>query len=680
MPDSSLKLQTSGGYPTPFGVTRRINGTNFSVYSKHATTVTFYFFEDNNPSPVKKVDITNKTGDVWHVLIYNLPPHFKYAYRINGPQGRNQTLSYHPDNLLLDPYAKAVDTTNYWEEEKYRTAYQPLGIVSSPKEFDWEQVKPPNLLLKDLVIYEMHVRGFTQHSSSGAKNKGTFLGVIEKIPHLVELGINAIELLPVTEFNEMENKLRNPSTHKKLCNYWGYSPVNFFSLMNRYATSKALPGEVIIEFKTMVRELHRQGIEVILDVVFNHTAEGNERGPVISYKGIDPTVYYLFDQRNHYSNYTGCGNTINGNHPAVVELIRDCLRYWVSEMHIDGFRFDLASVLTRGLRGEPLSPSPLIEAISQDPVLSSARLIAEPWDAQGLYQLGSFYPGESRWSEWNDQYRKCVRRFIKGTPHEKRVFATRVCGSQDLYGNRSPLSSINYATCHDGFSLYDLVSYNVKHNLENGEDDRDGNPDNDSWNCGFEGPTTNPKILALRERQIRNFHLVLMLSQGIPMLLMGDEYKHTRRGNNNPWGHDNELNWFLWNKLEENKGFFRFYKGLIHFRKKHPTLKNDKFLSPSEIEWHGHKPYDPKWDLVTLFIAFIIKEAKRYQDLYAAFNASSQAVQVVLPPPPKSKNWHLIVNTASDPPLDFIEEENASPLNSDTIEMVSHSAVLLKAL
>ena len=679
MADSTLKLQINKGYPTPFGVTKRANGTNFSLYSKHATNVTLYFFEGDNPSPVQKVDVVNKTGEVWHVLIHNVPAHFKYAYRINGPQAKNRIFSFYPDKFLLDPYAKAVDTVNRWEEEKYRTSYQPLGIVFPPKEFDWEQVKPPNLFLKDLVIYEMHVRGFTQHTSSGVKNKGTFLGLIEKIPHLVELGINAVELLPVVEFNEMENKLRSLSTQEKLYNYWGYSPVNFFSLMNRYATAKALPGDVIIEFKTMVRELHRQGIEVILDVVFNHTAEGNERGPVISYKGIDPTVYYLIDQHNHYSNYTGCGNTINGNHPAVIELIRDCLRYWVAEMHVDGFRFDLASALTRGLHGEPLSPAPLFDAISQDPILSSTKLIAEPWDAQGLYQLGSFYPEESRWSEWNDQYRKCVRRFIKGIPYEKRIFATRICGSQDLYGNRSPLSSINYATCHDGFSLYDLVSYNVKHNLENGEDDRDGNPDNESWNCGFEGPTTNPKILSLRERQIRNFHLAVMLSQGIPMLLMGDEYKHTRMGNNNPWGQDNELNWFLWNKLDENKGFFRFYKSLIHFRKRHPILKNDKFLTSADIEWHGHKPFEPKWDIITLFLAFVIRDAKKHQDLYAAFNASNQTVQVVLPPPPSSKTWHLIVNTANDPPLDFIEEKNVTSLNSDSMEMISHSAILLKA-
>jgi isoamylase len=667
----------SKGYPTPFGVTKRAHGANFSLYSKHASAVSLYFFEDNNPSPVQKVEVVNKTGDVWHVLIHNLPSHLKYAYKISGIYGRSKAF-YHSDKFLLDPYAKAVDTVNYWGEEKSRTVYKPLGIIDSPKEFDWEGVKPPKLLLKDLIIYEMHVRGFTQHSSSGVKNKGTFLGIIEKIPHLVDLGINAVELLPVTEFNEMENRLRHPSTHKKMYNYWGYSPVSFFSLMNRYATPKASLGEVIIEFKTMVRELHRQGIEVILDVVFNHTAEGNERGPVISYKGIDPTIYYHIDQQNHYSNFTGCGNTLNGNHPASIELIRDCLRYWVSEMLIDGFRFDLASALTRGEGGEPLIPSPLFQAISQDPVLSSTKLIAEPWDAQGLYQLGSFCSEESRWSEWNDQYRKCVRRFIKGTPYEKKVFATRICGSQDLYGNRSPLSSINYATCHDGFSLYDLVSYNVKHNLENGEDDRDGNPDNESWNCGFEGLTTDSQILSLRERQIRNFHLALMLSQGVPMLLMGDEYKHTKNGNNNPWGQDNDLNWFLWNQLEDNRGFFRFYKGLIHFRKKNPMLKNDKFFSPSEIEWHGHEPFEPNWDLANLFLAFTIKEAKGDQSLYAAFNTSNQTVQVILPPPISSKEWRMIVNTANDPPLDFNEEESTSALNSDTVEMVSYSAILLK--
>ena len=673
MSNSTLKLVTSKGYPRPYGVSKRSNGTNFALFSKHAFTVSLCFFEDGNPYPIQKVDLHHKTGYIWHVLIHNLPPHLKYAYRIDGPHGKCQAYCYHPDKLVLDPYAKAVDTCTQWGD-KTHPVYRPLGIVCPVDEFDWEGVNRPKLALKDLVIYEMHVRGFTVHSSSGVKNKGTYLGVIEKIPHLVELGVNAVELLPIAEFNEMENQKKNPLNQSALYNYWGYSTVNFFSLMNRYATNRL---EVLIEFKTMVRELHRHGIEVILDVVFNHTAEGNVNGPVLSYKGIDPSIYYLIDHNGRFSDYTGCGNTFNSNRIISIELIRDCLRYWVSEMQVDGFRFDLASALIRGQNGEPLSPSPLIEQISQDPILAGTKLIAEPWDAAGLYQVGSFYTKESRWSEWNDKYRNTLRQFINGKPGAIKIFATRLCGSEDLYGyKRNPLSSINHVTCHDGFSLYDLVSYNQKHNEENGENNKDGNPDNESWNCGVEGPTTDPKVVAIRERQMRNYHLALMLSQGIPMVLMGDEYQHTRNGNNNPWCQDNERNWFLWDQLEVKKGFFRFYKSLIQFRKKHPVLKKGRFLGASDIEWHGVEPSEPDWN--GLLLAFVIKDPVQGHDLYAAFNTQNKVVDVVLPPLPDGKHWHMVVNTANKRPQDYMEDTAAVPSNS--IQLLEYSSILLSAM
>lgn len=668
-------LKISNGFPTPFGISFLPDGINFSIYVKEAERVSLCFFMENNlKSPLHEIEldpIQNKTGDVWHLLIKELPSSIVYGYRV-VPRGSPPT-----SHLLLDPYAKAVASPPQWNSRP-NDPYRPLGKVISPSSFDWQGDQFPHIPSHDLILYEMHVRGFTQHSSSNVQHPGTYLGIIEKIPYLKELGVNALELLPIHEFNEKEVLHNHPKTKKKLCNYFGYSTVNFFSLMNRYA-SQSIQDRALIEFKTMVRELHKNGIEVILDVVYNHTFEGNQRGPTLSFRGLDSHAYYMIDAQGNYLNFSGCGNTLQGNHPITRELILESLRYWVTEMHIDGFRFDLASILTRSGNGAPLPNPPIVEAISLDPVLAQTKLISEAWDAGGLYQVGGFYPG-TRWSEWNGRYRDHVRRFIKETPGQKTVFATALCGSQDLYGWRgSPVCSVNFTTAHDGFSLADLVTYNQKHNEENGEQNRDGFDHNDSWNCGVEGHSSNKKIVYLRERQIRNFHLALMISQGIPMILMGDEYGHTRHGNNNTWCQDNELNWFLWDQLETKPGFHRFFRSLIHFRKNHPLLRREHFLGDKDITWHGLNPSQPDWGNDNRFIAFTLNDDLG-PNLFVAFNASHLSQTVHLPDPPANQAWHWVINTHNPPPDDFFDEDRRRPLSSSSFRIPSYSSILLQAM
>lgn len=572
------------------------------------------------------------------------------------------------ENLLLDPHAKALSTPSTWGI--LNEPYQPLGLALPQDSFNWEDDRPLNIPSNELVIYEMHVRGFTQDKSSKVQNPGTFLGMIEKIPYLVDLGINAVKLLPIFEFNECEYRRFNPYTGERLFNFWGYSTVSYFTPMQRYGT--------IDDFKRLVKALHKNGIEVILDVVFNHTAEGNGDGPILSFKGIDLPVYYILDSHHQFANYTGCGNTVNCNHAVVREFIRTSLQYWVTEMHVDGFRFDLAGVMMRGLKGEVLNYQPIIEELSEDPLLASTKLIAEPWDCSGLYELGNFYPGKRRWSEWNDKYRDSVRRFIKGDRGEKRQFAERICGSQDIFeGKGTPACSVNFVTAHDGFTLKDLVSYNQKNNSANGEDNRDGNPNNVSWNCGKEGDTDDLKILALRERQMKNFHLTLMISQGIPMLMMGNEYGHSRFANNNTWCQDNTLNWFLWEELEKNRSLYDYFKGLIHFRKNHPIFKLDRFLTKEDIEWHSVNPSDPDWEGDTQFIAFTLKNGE--EQIYAAFNMHHNPIDATLPNPPQGKKWHIIANTSAIPPQDFFQEENSPQVDGDTFLFNEHSSVLFIA-
>lgn len=686
------------GYSSPYGAYEHDGGINFALFSKNAIEVTLCLFQPHSQTIIAEIALNpyeNKTGDVWHVFIKDPPLDFSYAFKIHGVNDQNHKNRFDSNALLLDPYAKAVNTPIKWGSE---TAYQPFGTVFKEDAFEWDVRKFPVIPMHELIIYEMHVRGFTWYPTSLVTNPGTFLGIIEKIPYLKELGINTIELLPIQEFNEQENININPVTKERLFNYWGYSSVNFFSPMNRYASSNESNAS-ILEFKKMVNELHNNGIEVILDIVFNHTSEGNHLGPTISYRGIDNSIYYLLNREGYYLNFTGCGNTLNCNHPIVRELIIDCLRYWVCEMHVDGFRFDLATILTRNPQGKPLDCPPLVEAITHDPILAQTKLIAEPWDAVGMYQVGAFFPQERRWAEWNGKYRDCVRRFIKGDFWVKNEFATRVCGSSDLYGsNRYPYHSINFITAHDGFTLADLVSFNEKHNEANGEGNQDGNNTNDSWNCGFEGFTENPEVNALRQRQMRNFHIALMVSQGVPMIQMGDEYGHTKKGNNNTWCQDNELSWFLWDKLENDiTGYQRFFRLMIQFRKLHRLLRRPTFLTEKDILWHGAKPLKPNWEDSCRFLGFSLIDHESHEDLYIAFNPQGNSFSIELPELRDGFEWVEIVNTGKDTPNDIIDKEHwfrgdgvlkganrkkghGKKHNDLKFNLSSYSAVIFKAL
>lgn len=659
------------GVPTPLGISFHNNWINFALYAKNISELSLCLFDGNHKTLLHEIPLDplrHRTGDIWHIQIKNLPQHLAYAYRttlhaITMPQ------------LLLDPYARVIASNNDWGTKQ--TDSLRLAFIPEESDFNWEDDRHPKTPWKNSIIYEMHVRGFTKHSSSKVQHPGTYMGVIEKIPHLLQLGVTAIELLPVHEFNENEYAIIHPNVNHHLYNYWGYSTINFFSPMKRYASSNS-PFAAQTEFKTMVKALHKHGIEVILDVVFNHTAEGIHLNRLFSYRGLDPQAYYINDGKGNSLDFTGCGNTFNCNHPIVQEIIIQSLRFWVSEMHVDGFRFDLASVFARDMQGNPLARPPILDAITLDPLLSQTKLIAEPWEAGGLYQSGSFALPHTAWSEWNDRYRDDVRSFIKGDQKSKNLFATRLSGSQDLYGKkRTPCASINFITCHDGFTLADLVSYNHKHNANNCEGNKDGTNNNMSWNCGVEGPTHNKMILKLRKKQMKNFHLALMISQGVPMLLMGDEYGHTKEGNNNTWCQDNALNWFLWDKLEGSQDFYRFYRLMIQFRKQHPQLHKGQFLTEKDIIWHGTSPFLPEWQSDNKFIAFTIKDPERHHDLFIAFNAQHQDVNVTLPPNEKRVKWYQIVDTNKDSPMDFCEEHQAISVPS-TLVVASHSAIILK--
>ncbi len=610
------------GTPSPLGLSFNQEMINFAVFSSHATSVVLGIFSGNNPKPEREIPL-QKSGDIWHVAIKWLPIGMTYAFRCEGPYDEKKGLLFKSGIWLADPYAKSF-------ESQTRTR------IVDRKAFDWQGDKPPNIPLKELVIYEMHVRGFTVHSSSAVAHPGTFLGIIEKIPYLKQLGVNAIELMPIFEFDETYCHSINPKTGKPLINYWGYNPLHFFVPKRGYALSDPLE-----EFKTLVRELHKNGIEILLDVVYNHTGEEQDINYYVNFRGVDNSVYYQLNEQGKYQNFSNCGNTLQCNHPATQQLILDSLRYWIEEMHVDGFRFDLASIFTRDSKGDPLPDPPILKAIASDPVIKKAKLIAEPWDAGGLSQLGEFSK-RGLWSEWNSQYRDVVRCFIKGTDHQAPLFGKVLSGSEDIYGqSQTPLSSVNYVTCHDDFCLRDLVTYQQKRNEENGEMNRDGINQSYSWNCGAEGPVSDKNISDLRERQMRNFLLALFLSQGIPMLFMGDEYGHTRQGNNNPYPQDNPVNWFLWDELEKNKKIFNYVSALVEFRKKHPHLQKDHFLRDQDIQWHGTSPLKPDWGSNSKFVAFSIQGQ---QALYAAFNANSHPMKVTLP----QGEWHLLVNTTQD--------------------------------
>jgi isoamylase/glycogen operon protein len=660
---------TEPGNPSPLGASKVDHGVNFAFHSSVDKDVSLVLFAPGEKVPFAHFSLDpelHRTGQVWHITVKNLCCLFDYGIQIEK-------------KLLIDPYAKCLNTSHEWADSFY-TEHQPLGrYYTQEVTFDWENDTPPLIPFQNLIIYEMHVRGFTEDPSSHVQHPGTFLGMIEKIPHLKELGVNAVELLPVFEFDECENPRTNPQTGKKLVNYWGYSTVNFFSPMKRYATTSE-KCTVIEEFKTLVKELHKNGIEVILDVVYNHTAEGNEEGRNFSFRGLDEKTYYILGPHGEYYNYTGCGNTFNCNDPVVSSLIVDSLRYWVTEMHVDGFRFDLASILTRNPEGHPLADPPVVRRIAEDPLLKNAKLIAEAWDAAGLYQVGSF-PSYGRWAEWNGKYRDIVRKFIKGTDGNAGPFATSLAGSQDLYNYEGkPYFSINFVTAHDGFSLRDLVSYNSKHNLANGENNQDGANDNESWNCGQEGPTTNAKILMFRQRQMKNFVVALMVSIGTPMMLMGDEYGHTHGGNNNTWCHDGPINAFLWNQLAEEKELFRFFKSMIALRKSNPLLRRTEFLQPADIDWHGLDAFHADWSGPSRFIAYTLKDLVKENHLYIAFNATPTRPTVHLPPAPEHKKWYRLVDTSLAAPHDFIDDPTQFPPLKVICKMEAYSSIILIAL
>lgn len=576
-------IVTGRGRPLPLGISSTSDGLNFALLCRHGTSVTLVLLpESGGQKPLAEFQLhpkQNRTGDHWHIRIGGLPPTFCFGWRVDGPRGPRTR--FDPTRLLLDPAATMLSNGAIWaatcETDPQRTSRR--SLYHRGPQYDWADDSPPLTPLEDTIIYELHVRGFTCHPSSKVDHPGTFRGLVEKIPYLKWLGVTAVELMPVFEFDECNCPFTNPDTGEKLVDFWGYNPIAFAAVKAAYSSEAQGHGQNR-DFRDLVKALHAAGIEVILDVVFNHTGEGDDRGRTYSFRGLDNELYYLLDENGRYLNYSGCGNTVNCNHPVVRDLIMTCLRYWVSEMHVDGFRFDLASILGRDRRGHVMVEPPVVEMMAEDGVLADTKLIAEPWDAAGLYQVGDF-PFGRRWSEWNGKYRDDVRQFWRGDSGCVGALASRICGSSDLYqqSGRLPRHSVNFITCHDGFTLNDLVSYNRKHNRANGEDNRDGADDNRSWNCGVEGETADPDILALRHRQAKNLITTLMLSQGVPMILAGDEFLRTQKGNNNAWCQDNDISWVNWELAERNKDFLRFVREVIWLRRRHPVLRRRRFFS-----------------------------------------------------------------------------------------------------
>ena len=697
------------GRPYPFGAYQVPGGVNFSIFSRHASFCTLVLFEKGKDSPLVEIPFRGmfvnaatgdpfwgdfRIGNVFCMTVFGLEiEDIEYGYRMDGDytnaeKGQPGFHRFSFKNILLDPYAKAVGGREVWgTPPDWNNVFPHRGRLVMD-DFDWEGDRPLENKLEDLVIYEMHVRGFTAHPSSGVKYRGTFSAIREKIPYLKSLGVNCIEMLPIYEFDEFEGSRVHPQTGEQLLNYWGYSTINFFSPKAGYAaTGKTKDGTMVAdELKNTIKILHQNGIEVILDVVFNHTAEGNEFGPTISFRGIDNVTYYMLTPEGYYYNFSGTGNTLNCNNPVVRNMVLDCLHYWASEYHIDGFRFDLAAILGRDQSGAPLSNPPLLESLAYDPILAKCKLIAEAWDAGGLYQVGSF-PAYGRWAEWNGKFRDTIRRFIKSDPDQVDDLSLRVAGSPDLYRGRGTSASINFITCHDGFTLMDLVSYNHKHNEANGEENRDGANDNNSWNCGWEGATEDKNINQFRHRQIKNAAALLLTSQGVPMILMGDEIGRTQQGNNNTYCHDNELNWMDWTLVDKNGDLFRFFQACIRFRKAHPVLRSkDHFQYKDtsgwgypDISFHGTQPWKPDWSNEDRVFAFMLCSKTTPDDfIYVATNAWWEDVSLELPQLPEGKQWCVFVNTAMPTPNDIWEPGNEPVLDDQTnFFMGARSAIIL---
>jgi glycogen operon protein len=677
------------GKAFPFGATFVPGGVNFSVYSSHATACTLVLFRQGEREPLAEIPFPEefRIGNVFSMTVFDLDyESVEYGFRMAGPFDPRAGHRFDPTKVLLDPYAKLVSGRDVWGAPPDRERPCPYRGRFVFDDFDWEGDRPLETPIEDLVIYEMHVRGFTRHASSGVRFPGTFAGVTEKIPYLKDLGVNCVELMPVYEFDEFEHSRPGPDGGGPLMNYWGYSTVGFFAPKAGYASAGKM-GMQVDELKALVKELHRNRIEVILDVVFNHTSEGNELGPTVCFRGIDNKTYYMLTPDGHYFNFSGTGNTLNCNNPVVRSMVLDCLRYWVTDYHVDGFRFDLASVLGRDQRGAPLSNPPLLESLAHDPVLARTKLIAEAWDAGGLYQVGSF-PAYGRWAEWNGKYRDCLRRFLRGEAAVGEV-AQRLHGSPDLYGRRGATASVNFITCHDGFTLNDLVSYNQKRNDANGEENRDGANDNESWNCGAEGPTDDPAVNRLRRRQMKNAVAMLMISQGVPMILMGDEVGRSQSGNNNAYCHDGELTWLDWGLVGRNRDLFDFVKSCIAFRKAHPLLRDREAVvepdgHPAVVSWHGTSAWHVDWSAHNRTLGLLLSGgprrdgAGRGDHIYAAMNMHWEDHTFALPSLPAGLRWHLFADTSQPPPGDVTTPGCEPPLADQAhLRVGARSVVIL---
>ena len=664
-PYESVPMAEISGFPVRPGIydlngaTPLQNGVNFTIHTCGGTSCELLLFHRAQEEPFAVIPFPDayKIGDVYSMIVYGLNiEEFEYAYRVDGPYRPEKGLLFDKNNILLDPYAKAVAGQRTWG---IRWDHNYHARVVRDR-FDWGDTPQSKKELCDLIIYELHVRDFTHHPSSGVRHRGTFSGLMEKIPYLKELGINAVELMPIFEFDETMNS--RTIDGKQLLECWGYNTVGFFAPNSSYAAANEHNQEGT-EFKTLIRELHANGIEVILDVVFNHTAEGNEKGKTISFKGLDNNIYYMLTPDGNYYNFSGCGNTLNCNHPVVQQLILECLRYWTINYRVDGFRFDLASILGRNEDGSPMNNPPLLRTLANDPILSNVKLIAEAWDAGGLYQVGSF-PASGRWAEWNGRYRDALRSFLKGECWNAWDAAWSISGSGDLYGgfydhnhnNYAGYNScVNFLTCHDGFTLYDLYSYNEKHNEANGWNNTDGADDNRSWNCGVEGDTDDPEVLALRSRMIRNACAVLMCSRGTPMFLSGDEFGNTKFGNNNSYCQDNITSWLDWRMLEKNRDLFEFFKFMIAFRKQHPVIHKQLPTSVCGMDpIHTHNVNADQTDIPrdarTFCVSFAGYDKEKGHDdlIYIAVNTFWEDVTITLPDLHGRGAWHLNVNTYGD--------------------------------
>ena len=675
------------GFFRMYGACVASNGVSFTINSHGATRCTLLLFKPQAPKPYARIPFPDsyRIGDTYSMLVYDIKPdEFEYAFSFDGPYEPAKGLLFNEENVLLDPYSRAVTGQRKWGEKPEGGKdfeYRARVVKSS---FDWGNIKQLEQPFEDLVIYEIHVRGYTKDKSSGVSAPGTFAGLKDKIPYLKDLGINAVELMPIFEFDEMESARVVDGV--QLYNYWGYNTVSFFAPNTSYAFNEEHNHEGD-ELKSLIKDLKENGIEVILDVVFNHTAEGNEMGPCFSFKGIDNNVYYMLTPDAHYYNFSGCGNVMNCNHPVVRNFIIDCLRHWAIEYRVDGFRFDLASILGRDQNGAPMANPPILESLAFDPVLGKMKLIAEAWDAGGLYQVGSF-PSWNRWAEWNGRYRDDMRSFLKGDDGMAGNAITRITGSRDLYSpeSRGHKASVNFLTCHDGFTLYDLYSYNEKHNEKNGWNNTDGDNNGHSWNCGAEGETDDPNVNGLRRRLIKNAFAALLCSRGPAMFFAGDEFCNTQFGNNNAYCQDNIISWLDWGRLEEFKEIHDFVRHMIQFRKEHPILR--KMTKPSscqfpEISVHNGTPFNASTDYKTKLIG-IMYAGRNEEDteddiVFYCMNAYWEPLVMQLPVLPNGKHWHVDTNTNAEyfDGEDFTEKTELLGVN--TIRVPARTTIILVA-